>query len=535
MSVSLSPPMFLQFFVPGTNAPAVGYQLFTYIAGTSTKQATWTDSTQVTQNANPVIADSNGVMIVWLDPTLTYKFVLAAKGDTDPPSSPIYSVDNISPFLTSAALTAALIGPILYPRTAAEIAASVTPSNYTYAPTPFIDARRYGFDTAASSATNVQGLKNAIAVATAAGGGTVQLPYGAFTCGAASDVIDIPQYVVVRGAGMRATMLTTGNDGNTGPLFRLGAASTGVLKYGCGLTDLGIVMTNVGGTAVRLLETCGASLKNLYIEGPINAVRFTTAVFIDGGNISSFFNLLENIICNHIHHGFDLMTSGSTGPTQTVFVDCTVLGDVATDTTSLGLTVRSGCGSGATWLGGNFESCQRGIQYQNNCQSMTVHGARFEGNTNDIEFQSTAGAQSIVGSLIDVDNLVLDNSSLNYHRFIACVNGSNRPAGDQEPGQMIKRAVVTGQAPLIIEGFPGDTTTETFILRNSTGQKLLSLTNQGVFARINNTTGGDSGWGTPTGTGVVANFPGASATLGQCSQAIAEIIRYMKVLGIFSA
>jgi hypothetical protein len=29
MSVSLSPPMFLQFFVPGTNAPAVGYQLFT--------------------------------------------------------------------------------------------------------------------------------------------------------------------------------------------------------------------------------------------------------------------------------------------------------------------------------------------------------------------------------------------------------------------------------------------------------------------------------------------------------------------------
>lgn len=152
MSVSLTPPMFLQFFVPGTNQPAVGYQLFTYIAGTSTKQATWTDSTQLTQSANPLIADANGVVIFWVDPTLSYKYVLAARGDTDPPTSPIYSVDNISPFLTGAALTAALIGSILYPRTAAEIAASVTPVNYAYAPG---NALRYGAD---PTNTNDSGL-----------------------------------------------------------------------------------------------------------------------------------------------------------------------------------------------------------------------------------------------------------------------------------------------------------------------------------------------------------------------------------------
>jgi hypothetical protein len=51
---------------------------------------------------------------------------------------------------------------------------------------------------------------------------------------------------------------------------------------------------------------------------------------------------------------------------------------------------------------------------------------------------------------------------------------------------MIKRAAATGQAPLILEGFPGDAATETLILQNSMGQKLLSLTNQGKFARINN-------------------------------------------------
>ena len=44
-----------------------------------------------------------------------------------------------------------------------------------------------------------------------------------------------------------------------------------------------------------------------------------------------------------------------------------------------------------------------------------------------------------------------------------------------------------------------------------------------------------SGWGTPTGAAVVANFPGASATLVQCSEAIAEIILALKNLSLFAA
>lgn len=43
------------------------------------------------------------------------------------------------------------------------------------------------------------------------------------------------------------------------------------------------------------------------------------------------------------------------------------------------------------------------------------------------------------------------------------------------------------------------------------------------------------GWGTPTGTVGVANFPGASATLTQCSGVIAIIIDELKGLGYFSS
>jgi hypothetical protein len=44
-----------------------------------------------------------------------------------------------------------------------------------------------------------------------------------------------------------------------------------------------------------------------------------------------------------------------------------------------------------------------------------------------------------------------------------------------------------------------------------------------------------TGFGTPTGTGVIANFPGATATLAQCSQAVAQLIADLKNLGVYGA
>jgi hypothetical protein len=44
-----------------------------------------------------------------------------------------------------------------------------------------------------------------------------------------------------------------------------------------------------------------------------------------------------------------------------------------------------------------------------------------------------------------------------------------------------------------------------------------------------------TGWGSPTGAAVVANFSGASATLVQCSNAIAQIISDLKNIGFYAA
>lgn len=89
-------PLAIQKFFDNAGRPAAGYKLFTYIAGTTTKLATYTSNTGAVQNTNPIILDFRGECRLWIDPTLNYKFVLAPDTDTDPPTAPIWTVDNIT-------------------------------------------------------------------------------------------------------------------------------------------------------------------------------------------------------------------------------------------------------------------------------------------------------------------------------------------------------------------------------------------------------------------------------------------------------
>lgn len=89
-------PLPVQKFFDNNGAPLAGGLLFTYVAGTTTKIATYTDSAGTTPNTNPVVLNFRGEAQVWISPSLAYKFVLCPANDTDPPGNPIWTVDNIS-------------------------------------------------------------------------------------------------------------------------------------------------------------------------------------------------------------------------------------------------------------------------------------------------------------------------------------------------------------------------------------------------------------------------------------------------------
>ena len=91
MSTAQLLPFVKPRWADSNGVPLASGQLFSYIAGTTTPQATYTDETAATPNANPVILDSTGSASVWLRTDLSYKLVLE-----DVNNNVLWTQDNIN-------------------------------------------------------------------------------------------------------------------------------------------------------------------------------------------------------------------------------------------------------------------------------------------------------------------------------------------------------------------------------------------------------------------------------------------------------
>jgi hypothetical protein len=83
-------PVIKQRYFDSSGDPLVGGKLFSYVAGSSTPLATYTDKSASTPNTNPVILDANGEADVWLSDNY-YKIVLTDSNDVIQ-----WTVDNIA-------------------------------------------------------------------------------------------------------------------------------------------------------------------------------------------------------------------------------------------------------------------------------------------------------------------------------------------------------------------------------------------------------------------------------------------------------
>ena len=96
MTVGLSPVAGAgwQFF-DSNGVPLAGGRLYTYAAGTTTPETSYTASDGLTANSNPIILNSagrvSGTTEVWLTITTAYKFVLKTDADVQ-----LWSADDIS-------------------------------------------------------------------------------------------------------------------------------------------------------------------------------------------------------------------------------------------------------------------------------------------------------------------------------------------------------------------------------------------------------------------------------------------------------
>jgi len=81
-------------FFDNAGRPADGYKLFTYAAGTNTKLDSYQNAAGGA-NTNPIILDFRGEADIWLPPNVAYKLVFSPASDTDPPTAPIWTIDDI--------------------------------------------------------------------------------------------------------------------------------------------------------------------------------------------------------------------------------------------------------------------------------------------------------------------------------------------------------------------------------------------------------------------------------------------------------
>jgi hypothetical protein len=315
----------LQFF---TNAgvPMAGGFLYTYAAGTTTPLVTYTDSTGLVANTNPVILDSRGEASIWLG-GVGYKFKLATPANVD-----IWTQDNIAPG-SSAYMSYVPAGTGAVTTTVqAKLRESVSVKDFGAVGDGVAD------DTAA--------IQLAINAAQLAGGGTVFFPAGSYKV-SATLLINQPG-VYLLGAGMWNTNITRSGDYGDTILFT-GNDATGAVISKAGISNLTIKSTGLttSGAHIKMNGVTRADLSNLFLENGFIGFDF---LGLTAAYVSTVYLVFTNIF-GGIAAGRKYMRCASAAATyghpscgDLFITDFNLRGNIANTNTEIGIDVTSADG-----------------------------------------------------------------------------------------------------------------------------------------------------------------------------------------------
>jgi hypothetical protein len=335
---------------------APGGKLHTYAAGGTTPATTWQDLAGSVPNTNPVTLDSTGTAKVM--GSGTYHFVLNDATDT----TTLWDADNYS--------------VLLYPQTAAEIAAGVTPVNEAY---EFGNILRYGADPT-GVADSTTAINNAIAAvgyglnnAPTNQGARVRVPVGYYLIGA----ISISAYNNVHIVGDIYSSVAHG-----GCKFIANSASVNMLTIGVvgGITIENIAFfpynyiansaaVQTSGSYVTFAGSSNCRMKGCVLVQGYNLVSMTGAaglIYCDDLNLLGWTN--DAVFLNITGAGGStiftrIVADGQSAAPRAVFEINAHAGDFVldnfnTERANVGLLMNPGAGQIVNWAyisNGNFD------------------------------------------------------------------------------------------------------------------------------------------------------------------------------------
>lgn len=426
--------MAIRFILPFADvgngiSPSDGATLDFFETGTSTRKDTFSNEAATIANANPVIANGDGVFDdtdIFLPDGGRYKVVLKNKNgvqiwEADPVVGGVSPSEISRTFDTVAAMVAStelVIGDIVETagytakgdggdnRYEVVAAATGTADGGSFInlsthqakglfPKDIITSDQFGAigDLAADDGAEIQATIDYADSTKVTPSGKVVIHLGTAKgyLFATGWVIPSRLDVFCNGSLLRYS--------GTGAAVTIGTSDSSLSPFS-GLINFQMHLVDKASTGVRLRATKAATVIGDIesLATPFDSTRTNIGVDIDGVNVSSFFNYIR-VNCNHTHESFRIGSTGSVRPTDTLFDNCTAFGDVATDATSIGYSFTGTAGGQGTQIvGGNIEACGTGVLVNDFAGAVAMLGIRFEpgGNTTDIRFAGNSSAISSV-------------------------------------------------------------------------------------------------------------------------------------------
>lgn len=290
----------------------------------------------------------------------------------------------------------------LYPRTAAEITAGVTPTNYTYPPLYLL---RYGA-TCDGTDQHVQ-IQNALNVA-AVNGGVVEAPTSTYPagCNIGTTGITLADKVRFNGVGRNATFFSYSGTGN----------AVDITGTGGGLSNLYILTTNVAGNCIRVRGLWREeNLDSVVCDGSTasptanNVGKALLLTALDADNATSLNITINRFTSYNYKYGIDV-TSGTVQTVTSIVCNQTYLIGRSAGVIAGSVGIRFGAnvnGVGSTCQGGTIESYAIPIQTAAGSIGISWNGD-VEGNTTNKPSYGTGAQVSFFGM---ADGYRLDISS----------------------------------------------------------------------------------------------------------------------------
>lgn len=373
-------------FIGADGVPLAGGKVYTYAAGTTTPQPTYTDSTGATANSNPIILDARGEANIWLGEA-TYKFRLTDSVDVE-----IWTVDYIAAPTT--ALSPILTGNVTISTDSSGPALKITQTGTGPAlrvqdsadpdVTPFIinSAGLVGLGTAAPAEALDIDDNGKIQFSAS---GTARTIISADATNSTFDVSDNRNFVVKTNGGTRVTVSGAGATTLAGALTVSsgGANITGTVTA----TLFSGPWANIpAGTAMLFAQTAAPTGWTKSTTHDNKALRVVSGAASSGGSVA-FTTAFASQSVTGTNTPYALTAAEIPGHTHTATSTVTDPGHAHTITTG----TRTGDGSGADyWIAGTTTTRNSNSNTTGITVATTVNANTGGGGTHTHTFTGTA-------------------------------------------------------------------------------------------------------------------------------------------------